>query len=59
MNTATSRFHRLCLITLVAVYFLILVGGVVRSTGSGMGCPRLAEMFWFLGSTYIYLSTSC
>jgi cytochrome c oxidase assembly protein subunit 15 len=24
---------------LIAVYFLILVGGIVRSTGSGMGCP--------------------
>lgn len=26
-------------ITVVAVYILILVGGIVRSTGSGMGCP--------------------
>lgn len=26
-------------ITVVAVYVLILVGGIVRSTGSGMGCP--------------------
>jgi cytochrome c oxidase assembly protein subunit 15 len=32
-------FKRLSFITLIAVYFLILVGGVVRSTGSGMGCP--------------------
>lgn len=45
MNTATSRFHRLCLITLVAVYFLILVGGIVRSTGSGMGCPDWPKCF--------------
>ncbi|HNT50579.1 MAG TPA: COX15/CtaA family protein [Cyclobacteriaceae bacterium] len=45
MATATSRFHRLCLITLVAVYFLILVGGIVRSTGSGMGCPDWPKCF--------------
>lgn len=34
-----NAFKRLSLATLVAVYFLILVGGIVRSTGSGMGCP--------------------
>jgi heme a synthase len=45
MSPATSRFHRLCLITLVAVYFLILVGGIVRSTGSGMGCPDWPKCF--------------
>lgn len=43
--TATSRFHRLCLVTLVAVYFLVLVGGVVRATGSGMGCPDWPTCF--------------
>ena len=44
-GTATRQFHRLCLSTLVAVYFLILVGGIVRSTGSGMGCPDWPTCF--------------
>lgn len=40
-----SAFKRLSFITLVAVYFLILVGGIVRSTGSGMGCPDWPKCF--------------
>jgi cytochrome c oxidase assembly protein subunit 15 len=36
---ATRRFISLGLITVIAVYFLILVGGTVRATGAGMGCP--------------------
>lgn len=38
-------FYKLSLSTLLAVYILILVGGVVRSTGSGMGCPDWPKCF--------------
>ncbi|MCY7419905.1 MAG: heme o synthase [Chloroflexi bacterium] len=34
-----SRFHRLALTSVVATYVMILIGVIVRSTGSGMGCP--------------------
>ncbi|GAB4134587.1 MAG: hypothetical protein OHK0045_23250 [Raineya sp.] len=32
-------------ISILSVYLLILVGGIVRSTGSGMGCPDWPKCF--------------
>ena len=39
------RFVMLGAITILAVYFLILVGGTVRATGAGMGCPDWPTCF--------------
>ncbi len=39
------NFRRLGTITIAAVYFLILVGGVVRASGAGMGCPDWPTCF--------------
>ena len=36
---AAVRFRRLGMLTICAVYFVILVGGIVRASGAGMGCP--------------------
>lgn len=40
-----QRFLRIGLITIMAVYFLIAIGGVVRASGAGMGCPDWPTCF--------------
>ncbi len=42
---AAQIFRRTVLLTVVAVYFLILVGGIVRASGAGMGCPDWPTCF--------------
>lgn len=44
-NKSINSFKRVSTLTVIAVYFLILVGGIVRSTGSGMGCPDWPKCF--------------
>lgn len=40
-----TSFQRLALWTTAATYFLILIGGLVRASGAGLGCPDWPRCF--------------
>lgn len=44
-SDAALRFRRIGTMTIFAVYFVILVGGIVRASGAGMGCPDWPTCF--------------
>lgn len=45
-SLSTQRRFRWCAaITVTTIFFLILVGGIVRATGAGMGCPDWPTCF--------------
>jgi len=39
------RLYYLSIVTLISIYLVVLAGGVVRMTGSGMGCPDWPKCF--------------
>ncbi len=44
-SKAEKRFLKVNLISIISLFLLILAGGVVRSSGSGMGCPDWPKCF--------------
>jgi len=44
-DQALLNFRRLGLLTIFAVYLVILAGGIVRASGAGMGCPDWPTCF--------------
>ena len=42
---AVLKFRRIGILTIFAVYIVILMGGIVRASGAGMGCPDWPTCF--------------
>jgi cytochrome c oxidase assembly protein subunit 15 len=43
--TLKMAFKNFTILSILSIYLLILAGGIVRSTGSGMGCPDWPKCF--------------
>jgi len=43
--TLKMAFKNFAILSILSIYLLILAGGIVRSTGSGMGCPDWPKCF--------------
>ena len=44
-GVALDRFQRVALLTTITTYLLIAVGGLVRASGAGLGCPDWPQCF--------------